>query len=45
MTAKLNGDNLRNERKTLSTQIGNLMRDGKKNEAEEIKKQVEPNYC
>ena len=39
--AKLNGDNLRNERKTLSTQIGNLMRDGKKDEAEEIKKQVE----
>ena len=39
--AKLNGDNLRSERKTLSTQIGNLMRNGKKDEAEEIKKQVE----
>ena len=30
--AKLNGDNLRSERKTLSTQIGNLMRNGKKDE-------------
>ena len=39
--AKLNGDNLRSERKTLSTQIGNLMRVGKKDEAEEVKKQVE----
>ena len=39
--AKLNGDNLRSERKTLSSQIGNLMREGKKDEAEEVKKQVE----
>ncbi len=39
--AKLNGDNLRSDRKNLSTQIGNLMREGKKDEAEEIKKQVE----
>ena len=28
--AKLNGDNLRNERKVLSNQIGNLMKSGKK---------------
>ena len=39
--AKLKGDNLRSDRKNLSNQIGNLMRDGKKDEAEEIKKQVE----
>ena len=39
--AKLNGDNLRSDRKNLSAQIGNLMRDGKKDEAEEVKKQVE----
>ena len=39
--AKLNGDNLRNERKVLSNQIGNLMKSGKKDEAEDIKKQVE----
>ena len=39
--AKLNGDNLRSDRKNLSSQIGNLMKDGKKDEAEEIKKQVE----
>ena len=39
--AKLNGDNLRAERKSLSNQIGSLMKQGKKNEAEEIKSQVQ----
>ena len=39
--AKLNGDNLRAERKSLSNQIGSLMKNGKKNEAEEIKSQVQ----
>ncbi len=38
--AKLNGDHLRAERKNLSTQIGNLMRTGKKEEAEKIKLEV-----
>ena len=32
--AKLNGDNLRAERKSLSSEIGNLMKQGKKEEAE-----------
>lgn len=39
--AKLNGDNLRSERKKLSNQIGNLMKNGEKLEAEEIKQQVQ----
>ena len=39
--AKLNGDNLRAERKSLSSQIGELMKAGKKEEAENIKKQVQ----
>ena len=39
--AKLSGDNLRATRKTLSNQIGILMQSGKKEEAEEIKKQVQ----
>ena len=39
--AKLNGDNLRNQRKTLSNQIGNLMKNGEKMQAEEIKRQVQ----
>ena len=39
--AKLNGDNLRAERKSLSNQIGSLMKDGKKDEAEAIKSQVQ----
>lgn len=39
--AKLNGDNLRAKRKTLSNQIGILMQSGNKEEAEEIKKQVQ----
>ena len=39
--AKLQGDNLRNERKTLSSQIGVLMSSGKKDEAEEIKTKVQ----
>ena len=38
---KLNGDNLRNERKTLSTQIGSLMKNGQKDEAEKIKSKVQ----
>ena len=37
---KLNGDNLRAQRKTLSAQIGELMKSGQKEEAENIKKQV-----
>ena len=37
---KLNGDELRMNRKNLSGQIGNLMREGKKEEAEKIKEQV-----
>ena len=39
--AKLNGDNLRSERKTLSNQIGNLMKSGNKEQAEEIKAKVQ----
>ena len=38
---KLNGDNLRSERKTLSSQIGELMKNGKKDEAEQIKVKVQ----
>ena len=38
---KLNGDNLRNERKTLSNEIGNLMKSGEKLQAEEIKQKVQ----
>ena len=38
--AKLNGDNLRAERKSLSAQIGTLMKSGKKDEAENIKSKV-----
>ncbi len=37
---KLKGDNLRNERKTLSAQIGSLMKSGEKAQAEEIKLKV-----
>ena len=39
--AKLNGDNLRSERKSLSNQIGNLMKSGEKLQAEEIKQKVQ----
>ena len=39
--AKLNGDNLRAERKKLSEQIGNLMRTEKKEEAEVLREQVQ----
>ena len=39
--AKLNGDNLRNERKNLSNEIGNLMKSGEKARAEEIKQKVQ----
>ena len=38
--AKLKGDNLRNDKKKLSAQIGILMKDGKKDEADAIKKQI-----
>jgi len=37
---KLKGDELRNKRKTLSGEIGNLMREGKKDEAEKVKEEV-----
>ena len=37
---KLHGDELRAQRNTLSNQIGGLMRDGKKDEAEKIKSEV-----
>ena len=37
---KLKGDELRASRNTLSSQIGNLMKEGKKEEAEEIKQKV-----
>ena len=40
-SAQLAGDNLRAERKTLSSQIGELMKSGKKDEAEKIKAQVQ----
>ncbi len=39
--AKLDGDNLRSERKQLSNQIGNLMKNGKKDEAEDVKVKVQ----
>ena len=35
--AKLNGDNLRSQRKNLSNQIGSLMKSGNKDEAEKVK--------
>ena len=38
---KLKGDELRSSRNSLSSQIGLLMRDGKKDEAENIKKEVQ----
>ena len=37
---KLEGDNLRSEKNQASSQIGSLMREGKKDEAEELKKKV-----
>ena len=37
---KLHGDELRSNRKTLSNQIGLLMREGKKDEANEVKEKV-----
>ena len=37
---KQNGDELRSQRKTLSEQVGQLMREGKKEDAENIKEQV-----
>ena len=40
---KNEGDNLRAERNALSSKIGALMKEGKKEEAEEIKKQVTAN--
>ena len=39
--SKLNGDNLRSERKNLSNQIGSFMKNGEKEKAEEIKAKVE----
>ena len=39
--AKQKGDDLRMQRNSLSNQIGSLMKDGKKSEAEEIKKKVQ----
>ncbi len=39
--AQLEGDTLRSERKTLSSQIGLLMKNGQKEEAEKIKEQVQ----
>lgn len=39
--AKSHGDELRAERKNLSNDIGNLMREGKKDEAEKIKTKVQ----
>ena len=39
--AQLTGDNYRAERNSLSTEIGNLMRQGKKEEAEAIKSKVQ----
>ena len=41
--AKLKGDDLRSKRNSLSSQIGGLMKQGKKEEAEDIKKQVSAN--
>ena len=38
--AKLNGDNLRAERKKLSEQVGQLMKSGQKEEAEKIRQEV-----
>ena len=38
--AKLNGDNLRSQRKNLSNQIGSLMKSGNKDEAEKVKAEV-----
>ncbi|MCI8700536.1 MAG: serine--tRNA ligase [Clostridia bacterium] len=39
--AKMHGDEIRNKRKTLSNQIGSLMKNGNKDEAEKIKQEVE----
>ena len=39
--AKLKGDELRSKRNTLSAQIGSLMKEGKKDEAEQIKAEVQ----
>ncbi|HBA37156.1 MAG TPA: serine--tRNA ligase, partial [Firmicutes bacterium] len=41
--AKMEGDNLRAEKNKLSSEIGNLMREGKKDEAEAIKVRVGEN--
>ena len=38
--AKLKGDNLRSEKNNLSKSIGSLLKDGKKEEAEEVKKKI-----
>ena len=44
--SKLHGDELRSQRKTLSDKVGSLMKQGKKEEAEQIKlevKKIRPN--
>ena len=38
--SKLHGDELRSQRKTLSDKVGSLMKQGKKEEAEQIKLEV-----
>ena len=38
------GDEMRNQRNNLSKEIGNLMREGKKDAAEEIKEKVKSLY-
>ena len=39
--SKMHGDELRNKRKTLSNQIGSLMKNGNRDESEKIKQEVE----
>mgnify|MGYP004497927311 FL=1 len=39
--AKLNGDNLRSDRKKLSEQVGQLMKSGKKDEANQLREEVQ----
>ena len=39
--SKLNGDNLRSERKSLSNQIGSLIKNGEKDKAEAVKAKVQ----
>ena len=39
--AKLNGDNLRSDRKKLSEQVGQLMKSGQKEEANQLREEVQ----